>query len=105
MAAEYDVRSNPESGLGRVDVMITPKHAKGPGIIMELKVWQRHREKDLDAAFDAAKRQIEGKGYEASLKAQGLSPIIKYIAVFDGKRVWVRKVLKAVAVTVAEADS
>src|SRR5262249_1669990 len=34
---DYDVRSNRESGFGRCDVMVLPKTAGRPGIVLELK--------------------------------------------------------------------
>ena len=90
MGPQHLVKSNPESGYGRVDIMITPKSGKGTGVIMELKVFNPDREKTVEDAFERAKKQIESNQYEQQLQALGLDPIIKYISVFDGKRVWVR---------------
>ena len=87
----YIVKSNPESGYGRVDVLIIPRKKGEVGVVMELKV-RSQREKSVEESIERGKRQIEEKRYEQELINKGANPIIKYVVVFDGKRVWVRKV-------------
>lgn len=62
------MRSNRESGQGRFDVMIVPRSAGGPGVVLELK-------------------QIETQDYAAELRAVGASPIHRLAFAFDGKKV------------------
>ena len=45
----YEVRSNRESGHGRPDVLILPKVAGKPGVVMEFKV--KSKKQTLAAAF------------------------------------------------------
>ncbi|MFM7200110.1 MAG: PD-(D/E)XK nuclease domain-containing protein, partial [Myxococcota bacterium] len=82
----YEVRSNPESGYGRVDVLIKPRQAGKPGAVMELKVLQEGE--TIAGALKNALAQIRIQAYTTQLKAVGASPIHQYAALFDGKRVW-----------------
>ena len=91
LTGRYEVRSNPETGFGRADVVLYPINKTDPGIIMELKTIDRVYEKTLDAAFEAAAKQVKAQDYVASLHARDVKKIITYLAVFDGKRVWVRQ--------------
>ncbi|MCI9624970.1 MAG: AAA family ATPase, partial [Lachnospiraceae bacterium] len=59
----YTVISNRESGFGRYDVMLEPKH-EGDGIILEFKVQDVEDEKELSDTVKAALQQIEKKKYE-----------------------------------------
>ena len=92
MQSEYIVKSNIESGYGRVDVMIIPKSRGGIGVVMELKVLDEYYEKSVEKSIEEGKKQIEENRYEELLIERGVKEIVKYVAVFDGKRVWVRKV-------------
>lgn len=87
LAADYDVRSNRESGYGRADVLIIPKAPGRPGAILELKTPRRETP---EAALDAALAQIEARDYAAELRARGAHPIIAYAIVFADRRAHVR---------------
>jgi hypothetical protein len=41
-------------------------------------------------ALEAALKQIEGRQYEAALRQQGCTNIMKVAVTFDGKRVWAK---------------
>ena len=84
----YHIESEKESGHGRVDILMTPKNKSQPAIIMEMKVI-RPRE-TVETALDAALKQIEDRNYEAALRQQGCTNIMKLAVTFDGKRVWAR---------------
>ena len=89
--SDYEVISNRESGLGRVDIILLHKEDKNRlAIIMELKRINRFREKTKEVALDNALKQIEDKRYEVEVKKRGYSHILKMGVVFDGKRVWVK---------------
>ncbi len=86
----YDVRSNRESGFGRCDVMVLPKVAGQPGVVLELKRVDTEAGESTEQAFAAALRQIRERDYAAELRERGAAPIHEMAAVFEGKRVLVR---------------
>ena len=88
MSPTHRVHSNQESGLGRADVLIVPRRAGSPGVVLELKRLEEGA--DPEGALVAALEQIARQDYAASLRAAGASPIVQLACVFSGKRVWVR---------------
>jgi len=84
----YTVRSNRESGFGRSDVMIIPRQAGQPGVVMELKV--RRKGQTLQQAASEGLRQIAERAYATELRALGAAPIHELAVAFDGKRVLVK---------------
>ena len=90
LADRYVLTSNRESGFGRYDVMLEPLHPeRDDAVIMEFKVFQPKKEKDLDDTVKTALKQIEEKKYEAALTAKGIlkEKIRKYGVAFKGKEV------------------
>ncbi len=102
LAADYEVRSNPETGRGRADVLITPRTPGKPGVVMELKRVDAGGATagtgklgddpgdEIDKALEGALSQIDERAYAAALQARGAQPVHAYAAIFDGKRVYVR---------------
>jgi Predicted AAA-ATPase/PD-(D/E)XK nuclease superfamily len=90
LGPRYEVRSNRESGLGRCDVMVLPKSAGQPGVVMELKRVDTEAGETVEKAAAAALKQLRDRDYAAELRARGASPIHEVAAVFDGKRAHVR---------------
>ena len=90
MNATHEVTSNRESGYGRCDVLVCPRQAGQPGVVLELKVVNKRKRETVKGALDAALAQIRGRDYAAGLRARGAEPVREMAAVFDGKRVWVR---------------
>jgi len=89
--SDYEVISNRESGLGRVDIILLHKEDKSKlAIIMELKSIDEFEEETKEKALDKALKQIEEKQYEIEVKKRGYNNILKMGVVFDGKRVWVK---------------
>ena len=83
----YIVNSNRESGLGRYDIMLEPKDKNGNSFIMEFKVLENMEEKTIEETIENAKKQIEEKKYETSLKERGFINITKMVFAFNGKEV------------------
>jgi len=86
--------SNRESGYGRYDVVMEPKEAGKPAVIMEFKVLNARRgEKTLEDTAENALRQIGEKQYEAGLLGRGIPAknIRKYGFAFRGKECLIRK--------------
>lgn len=89
LSDRYTVTSNRESGFGRYDVMLEPKRRGDDAIILEFKVFQPRKEKELADTVKAALEQIEKKNYEAVLIAKGVEKkrIRKYGFAFCGNEV------------------
>jgi len=83
----YYVNSNRESGMGRYDIMLEPKDKNGNSFIMEFKIYKEEKEKSIEETIKNAKKQIEEKQYEASLKERGFSNITKMVFAFKGKEI------------------
>ncbi|MFT3772347.1 MAG: PD-(D/E)XK nuclease domain-containing protein [Minicystis sp.] len=90
LGSAYEVRSNRESGFGRCDVMILPKAAGQPGVVLELKAVDTEEGETPEKAIAAALKQIRDRDYAAELRERGAAPIHEMAAVFDGKRAYVR---------------
>ena len=88
LADRYTVTSNRESGFGRYDVLLEPKHEED-GIILEFKVQDAEEEAELIDTVKAALEQIEKKRYESILTEKGVPKerIRKYGFAFCGKKV------------------
>jgi len=87
LEGRYEVRSNPESGLGRADLLLRPLQAGQPGVVMELKVLRRSE--TIATALKKALDQVETRAYATQLEAAGASPIHTYALLFDGKEAYV----------------
>jgi hypothetical protein len=85
----HQVKSNRESGLGRCDVLITPRKAGNPGVVLELKVLKASE--SMEDALKAALEQVRAKRYASELRAAGAEPVVEMAAVFDKKRVRVER--------------
>jgi hypothetical protein len=86
---EYEVRSNRESGYGRYDVMVLPRMAGKPGVVLELKTVEDGE--DPRSALDAGLRQLDDRDYATELRERGADPVIELVAAFDGKRAFVAR--------------
>ena len=84
----YIITSNRESGFGRYDVILYPRK-DDDAIIMEFKVFNKRREKNLEDTLASALRQIEEKQYAQTLIDRGIASerIRKYGFAFVGKEV------------------
>ena len=85
----YVITSNRESGFGRYDIILEPLSEKDDAIIIEFKIYNGRREKNLEETLTNALQQIEDKKYETNLRAKGIGAerIRKYGFVFEGKTV------------------
>lgn len=93
LADRYVITSNRESGFGRYDVMLEPRQAQDPGIVMEFKVRDPEDEKTLEDTAAEALAQIRHQGYTTALETKGILPerIFQYGLAFEGKAVRIKK--------------
>lgn len=89
LGRRYHIRSNRESGLGRYDVMLEPKNQSDRAVLMEFKVRNPVKEKNLEETVRAALKQIEDKKYVVELRERGIPEgrIDRYGFAFEGKTV------------------
>jgi hypothetical protein len=92
---QYEVRSNRESGLGRADMLMRPKTAGRPGVVIEFKALDE--DEKVDAVLKDAATQVRERQYATELVAAGATPVYEYVVVFDGKKTWVKLVDDALA--------
>ena len=93
----YFITSNRESGFGRYDVMLEPRHPEeNDGILIEFKVRNPRREGSLEETVQAALAQIEEKCYSEQLLARGIEKehIRSYGFAFEGKTVLIDTVVE-----------
>lgn len=85
----YEIRSNRGSGFGRYDVMLNPRNKMDVAIILEFKVMNPKKEKDLEVTVQNALDQIKEKKYREELLDIGIdeNKIIEYGFAFKGKEV------------------
>lgn len=89
---QYRIVSNRESGRGRYDIAMYPLSENMDGFLMEFKVRNASKEKDLEETARNALLQIEEKRYDNDLLAAGIPKdrIYKLGIAFDGKDVRIR---------------
>lgn len=81
--ATWEVSSNAETGIGRADIIVEREDGQ-LGFVIEIK-HVRDRQK-LDAACEAAMKQIEEKDYTAVLRRYGVEKIWAYGIAFCDKK-------------------
>jgi len=86
LEGSHRVLSNRESGAGRPDVLVVPRVAGQPGVVLEIKVGRPGR-KTLEQALAEGLNQLQNKDYGAELRAAGAEPIQAYAVAFLGKEV------------------
>lgn len=89
LADQYRITSNRESGFGRYDVLMESLDRQRKAVVMEFKVFNPAKERDLNETVGNALRQIEDKKYDSELTARGITKenIRHYGFAFEGKRV------------------
>lgn len=88
--ARYRISSNREAGQGRFDIQMRPLRPGLPGILIELKAEKHCTEGRLAQLAAAALEQMDERGYDAELRAEGsVEMILKYGIAFSGKMVHV----------------
>lgn len=95
----YYITSNRESGFGRYDVMLEPKDKNSDcGIILEFKIFNKRREKDINDTVNVALKQIYEKHYKEELVKKGVSEnnIYCYGVAFQGKLVAISKEIEGI---------
>ena len=84
---KYYTYSNRESGEGRYDIMLLPKSADMPGVIIEVKAIARASKEELRQLACKALQQIDARKYDTELLRRDVKQIYKYGIAFCGKSV------------------
>ena len=89
----YDVRSNMESGLGRLDVTVVPNDPSLRACVLEFRVAKGTRPDAMERSCADALEQIERRRYDEAILSRGIeaSRIVHFGIAFYGKQVLVRK--------------
>ena len=82
----HDIRSNRESGQGRYDIAITPKHSQPLGVLIEIKA-APDQKSNLKKLAQVAAAQITTRQYYQEMKQQGVPQIISVGMAFHQKQV------------------
>ena len=87
LSCYYQIESEPESGMGRADVVLIPKtFHKDQAMVIEYKVSKDVS--DLPAQAEAGLLQIEAKGYATRAKAhEHVKKVLQICLAFSGKDV------------------
>ena len=89
---DYLVQSNREGGLGRYDIAVRNLDVTKTPVILELKISDTY--KGMEAACEAALRQIEDKHYNDWLPEEGYTEVLDYGIAFFKKQCKVKLVRK-----------
>lgn len=84
---KYYTYSNRESDEGRYDIMLLPKSADMPGIIIEVKAAAQASKEELKLLACKALQQIDARRYDTELVRHDVRQIYKYGIAFCGKSV------------------
>ncbi|AZQ65239.1 hypothetical protein EI427_23790 [Flammeovirga pectinis] len=88
LSNKFIVKSNPETGLGRADLMIYPKdNNDARGWILEFKAKKPYQKQSLEEIAQEAMQQIHSSKYLTTLKELGKTEIMLVGVAFDGKEV------------------
>lgn len=90
LGSQFKVRSNRESGLGRVDIELLPMVKGIPGFIFEFK-HTKDINVDLDSLANSALKQIEDMKYDTELNDFGVEDIVKIGIAFRQKSAVVKR--------------
>lgn len=85
---KYRILSNRESGKGRPDIILKTPSIRGRAVILEIKVSAKFS--DMEKACASALRQIKEQKYDAELREEGYTEILKYGISFYKKECMVR---------------
>ncbi len=89
---QYIIKSNQESGYGRYDICLIPKHfhTNQKGIVIEIKVADERQ--SLKSSLNEAEKQLKNNRYDAELQAHGITDIFRLCLAVKGKKYEVREV-------------
>ena len=92
MSHQYLIKSNQESGYGRYDICLIPKHfhTNQKGIVIEIKLADARQ--SLKSSLNEAEKQLKNNRYDAELQAHGITDIFRLCLAVKGKKYELREV-------------
>ena len=96
---DYEVKTEQNIGLGRSDILVTPKENKENSFIFELKYIKEGSEEKLQSLANEALKQIKEKEYYKDMLKKGLKKVTLYEFAFSKNK------LKAVSVAISNRKS
>ena len=91
LSNRYTIESNRESGLGRADMILIPKHPSQYGIPKIFEFKAIGPDDNAEAAILEALKQIKDKDYAARCRAAGFGDFAAFALVQQGKQLFIRK--------------
>lgn len=84
----HDIQSNKENGLGRPDIILTPREITNHlGVILEVKHAEGKTDKEYERLAEEGLKQINEKKYDVNLKkVSHIKEILKVSFIFHGKQ-------------------
>ncbi len=95
----YEVKTEQNIGLGRSDILVTPKENKENSFIFELKYIKEGSEEKLESLANEALKQIKEKEYYKDMLNKGIKKVTLYGFAFSKNKV------KAVSVAISNRKS
>ncbi len=92
LRAVYEIRSQPETGFGRADILMIPKDERFPvAYVIEFK--SVRADEDIEESAEKALFQVQKKHYDTALRSAGIhtTRIRRLAIVLQGKTVVVRE--------------
>ncbi|MBO8427232.1 MAG: PD-(D/E)XK nuclease domain-containing protein [Firmicutes bacterium] len=99
MIIDYEVKTEQNIGLGRSDILVTPKENKENSFVFELKYIKEESEEKLQSLANEALKQIKEKEYYKDMLKKGLKKVTLYEFAFSKNK------LKAVSVAISNRKS
>ncbi len=91
LSNRYLIESNRESGLGRADMILIPRHPSQYGLPKIFEFKSINKDEDPQIELTAALKQIAAKDYSARCRASGFTDFTAFALVQQGKKLFIQR--------------